>query len=428
MKYIPLFTIIIATTLSSCVPASTTSNNSTKQLTFNNWDYEPYVGMVQVYPTSADPQASLEDPITPLGSQGFTCKFDLLIADAEYLKAKYVHCNADWTRSTLSDIQYMNQYNEFDLDTYDFSANTRELYVHYQASLPLPTISGNYLLKVYRDGNEQDLVLTRRLVVYENRTTVSASIKSSNAVVNRRANHQINFSVKYDPQTNLRPMQDLHMVILQNHDWNTAIRDLQPTLTRPDQGYLEYHHLTGENEFPGLKEFRFFDLRSVDYRGMNVAHIIKEEKGISAQLMLDKSRHSLAYTQLNEDINGDFFLQNHDPNDTYLESEYVKVNFRLESEPLSGEVYIRGKFNNWNLTPQNQMHYNPNTRTYEGQLLLKQGYYNYCYWVLADNLPVDALEGSHYQTENSYEVLVYYRDPANNYDEVVGYRQLLSGN
>lgn len=428
MKYIPLVTILASLSLTSCVPTNNTSTATNRTLQHDNWNYEPYVGMAQVYPTSDDPQASLDNPIAPLGSKGFTLEFDLLRSDADYLKAKYIRCDADWRQSTLSDIQFMKQYNEFELDTYNFSANTRELYVNYRIELPCPIISGNYLINVYKDGNERDVVMTRRVVVFENRTKVNAFIKSSNAVASMHANHQINFSINYDPQTNLRPMQDLKTVILQNHDWNTAIKNLNPTLTRPDQGYLEFHHLTGENEFPGLKEFRFFDLRSVDYRGMNVAQVIKKEDGISAQLNLDKSRGDLAYSQLNEDINGAYFLQNRDPNDTYLESEYVQVQFRLQSAPITGDIFIRGNFNNWNLTPSNMMHYNPETMLYEGQLLLKQGYYNYCYWVVGEELSADALEGSHYPTENQYEILVYYRDPANNYDEVVGYKQLLSGN
>jgi hypothetical protein len=58
-------------------------------------------------------------------------------------------------------------------------------------------------------------------------------------------------------------------------------------------------------------------------------------------------------------------------------------------------------------------------------MLLKQGWYNYEYVYIKDGIPdTDAtlFEGSHYETENDYSVIIYYRNPYDRYDRVIGTR------
>jgi hypothetical protein len=57
--------------------------------------------------------------------------------------------------------------------------------------------------------------------------------------------------------------------------------------------------------------------------------------------------------------------------------------------------------------------------------LVKQGFVNYCYAYLPPNsdLPdLTTLEGSHFQTENDYLVLVYVRDHTLRCDRLLGMR------
>ena len=55
-------------------------------------------------------------------------------------------------------------------------------------------------------------------------------------------------------------------------------------------------------------------------------------------------------------------------------------------------------------------------------------YYDYMYAVQSETLPYDYFEGSNFQTQNNYEILLYYRSPARNYDELIGYKRILSRN
>ena len=59
---------------------------------------------------------------------------------------------------------------------------------------------------------------------------------------------------------------------------------------------------------------------------------------------------------------------------------------------------------------------------YEVTILMKQGFYNYQF-VTRDqqgNISNHDIDGSHYQTENDYTVLVYYRPFGARYTKVVG--------
>ncbi|WP_421871442.1 type IX secretion system plug protein domain-containing protein [Marinoscillum sp.] len=413
------------------MPVSTdSSSTSGKKIIYDNQDYETNIGMVQLYPNGSSPQSSIEYPTIALANQsGMRLEFDLLQKNADYVNVRMIHCTSDWKESNLNDIQFLKEYNEFAVNEYDFSQNTRTQYVKYGVNLPTPIKSGNYLLIANRDSDQSDLLFTRRFLVYDNRARIQSSIRSSNIVSKRELNQQIEFGIYFEGIENINPLNDIKVVILQNHNWNTMIDDLKPTRIRQDEGFMEYQHFNSENNFPAWNEFRFFDIRSTEFRGRNVSNIRMEDSRVQAFLGLDRSRNNLAYSQqLNDDLNGGYYLQNTDPNDSQLESEYIETHFELNSERVDGEVYIVGRYNNWQLAEANKMVYDQALGGYKGRLLLKQGYYDYMYWTDAPDLPVTYMEGSHYQTINDYEILVYFRSPFNNYEELVGYQLTSSRN
>lgn len=428
MKYqFIIFCISIIGLLNSCVPVSTSSNTYDKELIYDNVNYELNVGMVQLFPYNKNLRSDLENPAVVVNNQeGFYLQFDLFQDNYTNMNVRYIHCNRDWLPSNLADIRFLEDYNSFTINNYQYSANTREPYVQYSIRLPTPKISGNYLIVVSNTQSDRDIILSRRALVYEQSAATSGKVNMSSTVRTRDLNQQISFSISYQEFKNINPLQDIYVVLLQNHNWKVSINGLKPTLIRHDQKYLEYRHFNSENDFPGLNEFRYFDLRSIEYRGMNVLDIQKEESKISAFLGADKPRTGLAYSQLIEDLNGNYFLVNSDPGDSQLQSEYSDVYFELISEPIEGTVYVAGNFNNWQLNSQNQMQYNDGRGSYRCKIKLKQGYYDYMYWVDSNSLKPNYLEGNHFQTGNDYEVLVYFRDPARNFDELVGYKSIKS--
>jgi hypothetical protein len=408
-----------------CVPVSNSNYVTDKKLLTDNLNYEANVGMVQLYPYNQNLSSDLENPVIPINDpNGFYLEFDLFQETYASLNVRYIHCNRDWSPSNLTSIRFLNEYNSFNITSFQYSANTVKPYVKYDINLPAPSISGNYLVVVSNSQSDRDIILSRRVIVYSNVANATGEVKLSNSVMNRAINQQVAFTVSYQGLDNVNPLRDLYVVLMQNHNWKTTIKGLQPTLVRHDQSFLEYFHFNSENNFPGMNEFRFFDLRSIDYRGMNVVNVQKEENRVLAFLGLDKPRGGLAYSNLINDLNGGYYLVNSDPGDSQLQSEYVDVYFELVSDEIEGHVFVAGQFNNWRLDDQNIMKYDPARNSYRTKLLLKQGYYDYMFWADSPNLVANYFEGNHYQTRNNYEILVYYRDPINNYDELIGYKNI----
>ena len=57
-------------------------------------------------------------------------------------------------------------------------------------------------------------------------------------------------------------------------------------------------------------------------------------------------------------------------------------------------------------------------------MLLKQGYYNYQILYIPNGYTVGSykeVEGNHSETQNYYNIYVYYREPGNDYDSFIGF-------
>ena len=408
-----IFTWLLFAT--SCVPVVSTSP-SQPDGPIQDANFSDQIGNVQI---GSLIQAK---PVIPLG-KNISLSFDMLRSDYQYLYVKVIHCDFDWKKSILSDLEFLSQYNEFPIQQYVFSQNQYQPFVTYQILLPAVTRSGNYIVALYEDETDK-LLFTRRCTVFEQKVSSSVAIERSSHTPARETDHQIEFDISYHGLNVSNPNKDFKVVLLQNHCWDRAIRTLTPTSIRMDEQMLGYHHFNQENNFPGLNEFRFFDTRRLSFRGKNVNYMQVSERGIDVFLQPEKPRSGTAYSQaLEKDLNGNYVVENLDINKQAIHSEYTWVNFTLESSPLPAELYIAGRFNNWSLEPANQMTYNEEKKQYEGSLLLKQGFYNYLYLTKGGSSPFYQVEESHFQTKNEYELIIYYREPGTVYDRVVGYRQ-----
>jgi hypothetical protein len=126
-----------------------------------------------------------------------------------------------------------------------------------------------------------------------------------------------------------------------------------------------------------------------------------------------------------QDFNGKYYIAFQEGQKPDIESDYVNVYFTLPSDQMisGGRLYISGSLNNWDFDKNNVMIYNSATKEYECTMLLKQGWYNYEYVFRKDGegtVIASRFEGSHYETENDYIVLLYYRNPHDRYDRLIG--------
>lgn len=398
------------------------ANHSKKKLLLVDHAYEDNVKTIQLYPAFGTRESELLPAVTPITKPNLLLEFDVLDNDMETYNARIIHCNSDWSKSDLADLDFMMDYNEFSITEYEYSNATTIPYVHYWFQLPRVKLPGNYVVMVYRGSDREDLLLTKRFMVYDNRVTFSRDGNLIGAGKTADLNQQINFTINYKNIEILNPMVDVIVVIRQNQRWDNLLINLKPTFAREMNKELEYRFFDPDKLFKGGNEFRFFDLRSINYPGRNVATVDKTVQPNVAYIQNEKSRKDEAYSQY-DDMNGNFHIDNLDYNDLSA-CNYITVNFTLTSAVVQGDVYVQGALNYWELNDQNKMTYDADRKEYHASLLLKQGWYDYQYAVKSNSLPPLYFEGSHFQTENMYEIFVYHRPFQPRADLLIGYAKL----
>jgi hypothetical protein len=425
MKNNTLYLFFALLALTACAPVSQSTVNSDtnpKSVRLADYAYEPQIRTIQLYSGGEATTDETAPATTPLAQQRLRLEFDDLRDQRDSYYARLIHCTYDWKRSTLSDLDFMTEYNEFSIVNFEFSVDTSIPYVHYWHDLPAVKLPGNYVLVVYRGGNKEDLVLSKRFMVYDNRVTLSGG---NNLVVSGRVaevNQQLNFIVNYKNLEVVNPTENIKVVIRQNQRWDNLAQGIMPAFIREFDRELEYRFFDDTKMFKGGNEFRFFDLRSINYPGRNVQRVDKLAKPAEAFIETDKSRDGQVYSQYN-DMNGGFRIDNLDYRDASF-TNYVSVNFRLKTAQVPGSVYVAGGFNYWNLDEENRMHYDSTQQAYTARVLLKQGWYDYQYVLQAPGRPYYFFEGSHFETENEYEILVYYKPFQPRADLLIGYTRL----
>ncbi|QHS54088.1 DUF5103 domain-containing protein [Mucilaginibacter sp. 14171R-50] len=391
---------------------------------FDNSIYRHEIKSVEFY--NSKKPASF--PVIELGGrETVTLGFDDLSGASRTFNYTLQHCDANWRPSNLSPSEYLESFTDDRINDYTYSSGTFQKYTHYEVKIPnrniIPKISGNYILKVYEDGDPAKLILTRRLYVVDKRVSVSANIIASNNVSARRTNQKVNFTIDYTGLPVQNPNTDIRAFLMQNARPETGIMNNKPTYIRGTQ--LVYNDVN-INDFAGRNEFRHFDTRTLKLNSERISKIYKDTAN-TVMLLGDPNRNLPNYTLL-YDIDGKFFIINQDGNDPRRDADYAYMYFTLAANKsqAEGTAYIVGQFNDYKLDDNSKLTYDDRGRWYTN-LLLKQGVYDYQYvWVSnATRQPDDtALEGNYFETENEYQLLVYYRQTGARYEQLVGYNML----
>ena len=373
---------------------------------------------------------ALTAPILNLNStEKLILSFDDLDGDTKRMKYTFIHCDAYWTPSDLQPNEYLNGFYEDDVTDYKFSFNTLQKYTHYSITLPTermqPTLSGNYLLKVYMEDEPDNLILTRRMMIADNKVNITATVKIPTVVEYRNYRQEVDFSIDKSGYTVNDPYKNLKVIVQQNGRWDNAILNLKPLYINGDK--LDYDY-EDQNVFTGGNIFREFDIKGMNFYSEFIAKIFKEDDGYNVYLKAEEKKTYKVFAS-RKDINGRMFIKSDDNiNDVDIESEYVHVHFFLKYDApmVDGGLYICGDLTDWRFSDDAKMKYNYDLKGYEANLYLKQGYYNYQYVFLENGSKVGdetLIEGSHYETDNEYTIYVYHREQGKVYDVLVGYKQ-----
>jgi len=358
--------------------------------------------------------------IVPLGTV-LELSFDDLDADSKDYNYRIEHMTHDWQKSRLLSSQFIDGFDENSILSVTNSFNTFQNYTHYAVKIPnvnsIITKSGNYLISVV---NEDDIVVfSRKLVLYENTTTVGVDVSRSRNTKTLNTQQTVEFIVNHPSLRINNPSQEIHVVLLKNENWNEKITDLQPTFFKQNQ--LQYTYANKTN-FWGGSEYLNFDSKFIRNKSLNVVQI--EMKDIFHHYLYPYTYAENERYRYNPDINGQFVIRTLDASNPNTEADYAMIHFTLlADEPFAEkEVYVYGAFDNFEIEKKNKLFYNFEDKSYQGKILLKQGFYNYTFATVDKKNTVDTnqINGTFFQTENEYTVLVYYKPFGALYDRVVG--------
>ncbi len=420
---VPLGTPITSSAPAGAGPQKPPEYYADKTLRYQDYTYAPEVRSVQCYVATGQPNEVLQPPVVPLGqSQAITLEFDVLGEQSQPYTAKLIHCDVDWQPSVLTDLQFLSEINEFLITDYRLGVGTKVPYFHYKMRAPAVKLSGNYLLVVQSPGSVP--VVSRRLLVYENQVQVGLKPGIVIGGQERFTLQQLDFSISYSSVDLVNPAAEVKVVLRQNFRWDNARYNLRPTFVRDAERRLEYQYFGFENAFPGLSEYRYFDTRSVQATGLGVLHVDPRTTPVTVTLQPEVTRNSQAYNQY-QDANGQRVFESREYGNGATNADYTDVTFQLKADqPAPGPVFVLGALTDWQLKDEFRLTYDAAQQLYTGHALLKQGYYNFDFAVAgARGTAPDEVyfEGTHQETENQYDLLVYYRPPGSRADLLIGY-------
>ncbi|MDX9750946.1 MAG: DUF5103 domain-containing protein [Flavobacteriales bacterium] len=398
-------------------------------LRYTDHVYSPTVRTVQLFKEGFE----LAPPVIELGStDALVLRFDDLAPDPDYLSYSIVHCDAHWNPSDVMPGQYMEGPPADFVPAARQSFNTLLPFLQYELRIPndmvRPTRSGNYLLKVFRDQDPEDLVLTRRFMVFEQAVDIDARVVASRQVDVRDIAQQVDLTVRHARLPVQDPFAEVHVAMLQNMRWDDLRTGFKPRFMRGTELIYDFPE---QGLFMGGNEFRNFDLKDLRFASQRVARIEQPARGeiTHAWLTAEEKRNIRVYFD-QPDINGRFFVRNDFFDGDPLGADYVTVHFTLPMPaPLMHDVHVYGAFTDWRCTKENRMTWDPARSAYTASITVKQGFYDFAFVAMPHNASVPdigAVEGDHFQTENDYLVMVYFTDRMQRLDRLVGVRFLNS--
>ncbi len=394
---------------------------------------DPHIYTVQFYRG----QNTLSFPYLGLGeNQVLTLEFDeLREGNASDFWVRIQLCNRDWVPSNLPLTEYWPAFVSDRITDFSLSVGTRVSYVHYRYFLRNQfQRSGLYVIEVFRDNDPGQFVLRRRFYVVENAVQVVPDWGSQVVTGARQRFQSLAFKVYPRGLRSAQNYQEFFCGVLQNGRWDRVNLQLRPTFL--GQEYLEYRFQPGLDMEAG-NEFRMLDVRSIlRRRSFQVERTLWSDSGVVVLLVPERPRSNSVYFS-QYDLNGRFVIQVQDlPIDTSgrwagrdelaaTQADYFWVEFRLQAEKYPQPVYVVGGFMGWTTDPRYELFYDETRGEYRRRIRLKQGVYDYMYALYDDSCGCfhpEPIEGSYFETENSYLILVGYRGFTDREDRIVGHR------
>lgn len=366
------------------------------------------------------------------GDDKIKVSFDELSHDYKRYAYRLIHCDRNWKRSNLNLLEYMEGFQENDFEAYGTSLNTLTNYTHYSFTLPNEQVSiklsGNFAVEVIDRDDSKKVILTACFSVVDSKTTIQGLITANTDLDTEQYHQQVQFTVHPLGWIIQQPESEISTRISQNQLGLKAVNDLVPDQIHPDK--LVYEH-NRKLVFDAGNEFRRFEITSFKHAGIGINRIEFFAPYYNAELFEAKVR-TMGYV-FDKDQNGRFLVRNTDyaSNETHSDYFLVHFSFPMDLPVKDATLYLNGDLVENKLDENSRMVYNSERKAYEKTLFLKQGSYNYNYVVVSstesqqsDRYSSRKTEGTYWQTENEYQIYVYYKPMGSKYDQLIGFTTL----
>jgi hypothetical protein len=236
---------------------------------------------------------------------------------------------------------------------------------------------------------------------------LSMTVTTNTDIDTNDRHQQLTMSVGYRNLQVIRPEEQIQTVVMQNGREDNWRRNVRPTFITNNG--LEWSHAR-ELIFDAGNEYHKFEVLDPSHPTMGIDYIRWDGDYYQVFPFMNERRPNYLY---DEDADGDFCIRNSDNRENDTASDYVWVNYRLKADaPSSGHIVIDGRWTTDSHADNYRMTYDADEDLFTASILQKQGYYSYQYLWEDEHGTRRVLpsEGNFYQTENRYQVLVYYKE------------------
>lgn len=368
---------------------------------------------IQLHPREQPGQA----PIIKLNSsQKLLLAFDYLGTQSQQFRVTVDHYDKNWNQSGIGPNTFLDSFSETTIQSSNISYGQRPSYHHVEFSFPnnelKPTVSGNYLIKVYSTHNN-NLLFSMPFFITEDEGQIETTVERLFAQrKNGRPLDQL-FSTYSYPKFVEYPQFDLSMSFVQNQFWGKTkhVESLDTITPGQLRGYIERKYA-----FVGNYEFKHLDLRNFE---INSQQILEYQPGVTPPKVI--LRRDVQNLDTNPNWPKTVVTTGGPDNDR--NSNYAQVEFRLQtadSVQPSSDIYLIGHFNNWMINKLNRMTFDSDKQMWTGRALIKQGVYAYKYVILRDNKVNDlTLDQGFFSAKQEYFSFIYFKDPDQNFDRLL---------
>lgn len=353
-------------------------------------------------------------PVMTLNSDDVVdISFDELSHNYHRLICHIEPCNPDWTPCEgLFESDWLEGFNDRPIEDYQNSLNTTVLYTHYKLRLPNEDtrlkMSGNYRLHIIDEDDGGNEVITVELRVLEPLTDTALGITTNTDIDLNMSHQQATMTVNYGSLRVTNPEQQIQTIVMQNGREDNMKVNIRPDYVTPTG--LRWEH-NRNLIFDAGNEYHKYEILDPTHTTMGLASVSwdEQEHRFHATPYPVEQRRNYIY---DVDADGAFIVRNSDNMEVDYTSDYVWVHYTLHPLRHYDNCHI-GIDGWWTCEPQENyyMEWDEQNNVYRATILQKLGYYNYRLFIADYDGTTHPLpeEGSFYQTENRYQLLVYYR-------------------